>query len=393
MRRIRWAGPVALALAAVIVRIASPAAAATKVPVVAAEDFWGSIARQLGGERADVKSIIDDPETHAHDYEPKPSDGAAFATARVAIVNGIGYDHWADDLLEANPSSGRKVVDVGDVVGMKAGGNPHQWYSPRSVDRVIDAITEALKQAAPPDAAYFDMQRQVFRAEKLKRYNELRAQIKAQFEGTPVGATESIFAPLAEDLGLRVMTPAAFQDAIAEGDDPTAADKATVDTQITDKQIKVLVYNSQNSTPDVTALLDKAKKAGIPVTTVTETASPKGTPFQDWQVAQLQSLAASLAQATGKTLPSSVDATQVATPPAVPAKTASEPDHRHDDGGDHDDDGHRDAAAAGGAPNSLARTGGGTRWAVLVAGLALILGGLSLTGAALRRRRSPLREA
>lgn len=394
MQRVRWAVLVVV-LATLFSLAGQPVeAASTKIPVVAAEDFWGSIARQLGGEQVDVRSIIDDPEMHAHDYEPKPSDGAAFATAKVAILNGIGYDAWADDLVAANPSPGRKLVSVGEVVGIKEGGNPHQWYSPRSVDRVIDAVTDALKQAAPPHAAYFDTQREVFRAEKLKRYNELRSQIKAEFDGTPVGATESIFVPMAEDLGLKVLTPLTFQDAIAEGEDPTAADKAAVDKQITGRQIKVLVYNSQNSTPDVASLVDKAKKAGIPVTTLTETPNPKGSLFQDWQTNQLQSLAAALAQATGKTLPSAVDATQVTTPPAVPAEAASEHDHGHDDGDDHDEDGHRDATAAGGAPNSLARTGGGARRAVLVAGLAFILGGLSLTsGAAPRRRRSRLREA
>lgn len=389
MRRVRWGVPV-VALA-VAFGLALPAAeASTKVPVVAAEDFWGSIARQLGGEHAEVKSVIDDPETHAHDYEPKPSDGAAFATAKVAIVNGIGYDHWAAELLSANPSSGRKVINVGDLAGVKDGGNPHQWYSPRTVDRMIDAITDALKQADPADAAYFDTQRQVFRAEKLKRYNDLRAEIKASFDGTPVGASESIFAPLAEDLGLKVLTPLAFQDAIAEGEDPTAADKATVDKQITGKQIKVFVYNSQNSTPDVAALLDKAKKAGIPVTTVTETPNPKGALFQDWQVAQLQSLAQALSQATGKALPSSVDATQVTAPPALPA--ATEADHGHD--ADHDADGDHEARAASAPTGALASTGVGARWSVLLAGLAFVLGGLGLAaGAVPRRSRSPLRGA
>jgi len=404
MRRTQWAVLVGM-LATVFTLADQPVeAASTKIAVVAAEDFWGSIARQLGGEQVDVKSIIDDPETHAHDYEPKPSDGAAFATAKVAIVNGIGYDPWADDLLKANPSSGRKLVNVGGVVGIKEGGNPHQWYSPRSVDRVVDAVTDALKQAAPPHAAYFDTQRQLFRAEKLQRYNELRSQIKTQFEGTPVGATESIFAPLAEDLGLKVVTPTTFQDAIAEGEDPTAADKTTVDKQITDKQIKVLVYNSQNATPDVAALLDKAKKAGIPVTTVTETPNPKGTPFQDWQTNQLQSLAAALAHATGKpAVPAPAPAPNTPVPdtpakaPAPPARPSAAPQA----GTPAPPRAGRSAAAdsptgSSEPPSSsaLARTGPATQWLLSLAGAALALGGLGLMGGAARRLvRSPMRSA
>src|SRR5581483_7098661 len=110
---------------------------------------------------------------------------------------------------------------------------------------------------------------------------------------------ESIFAPLAEDLGLKLLTPEAFLDAVSDGNEPTARDKATVDHQVTGREIKVFVSNAQNSTPDVAALVDKARAAGIPVVTVTETLAPRGTPFQDWQAAQLESLADALARATG----------------------------------------------------------------------------------------------
>src|SRR5437763_4505346 len=141
MQRDRWAWFVVLmGLFGSAAWAGGPAAGAAAVPakvkVVAAEDFWGSIARQLGGDHADVRSIIADPDTDPHGYEPKPEDGAALAAGQVAIVNGIGYDGWADKLLAANPWSGRKVVTVGDVVGVKDGGNPHQWYSPKSVNAV-----------------------------------------------------------------------------------------------------------------------------------------------------------------------------------------------------------------------------------------------------------------
>ena len=356
----------------------SLAAAPAKVSVVAAEDFWGSIARQLGGDHADVTSIIVDPDTDPHDYEAKPSDGAVLASARVAIVNGIGYDGWADKLLAANPSSNRKVVTVGDVVGVKDGGNPHQWYSPSSVNLVIDAVTDALKQADPADAAYFDTQRQAYRAGGLKRYDDLRAQIKAQYAGTAVGASESIFAPLADDLGLKLLTPESFLDAIAEGNEPTAGDKSTVDRQITGKQIKVFVYNSQNSTPDVAALVDKAKKAGIPVTTVTETLTPKGAPFQDWQADELQSLADALALGTGKA------AAPVSAPQAA-ATAASTPGADPSSGG---------AVTAAAPAVPLARTGSSSaRWLVLLAGAAFVLGGLGLAVGARGRHRGQMRGA
>ena len=80
MRRGRWRVGVVLLTAALGSAGSVAAAAPAKVSVVAAEDFWGSIARQLGGDHADVTSIIADPDTDPHDYEAKPSDGAAIAT-------------------------------------------------------------------------------------------------------------------------------------------------------------------------------------------------------------------------------------------------------------------------------------------------------------------------
>jgi zinc/manganese transport system substrate-binding protein len=106
--------------------------------------------------------------------------------------------------------------------------------------------------------------------------------------------------PLAEGLGLKMLTPESFLDAISEGTDPTAKDKQTIDRQISEKQIKVYVYNSQNATPDVQAQVKAAKAEGIPVATVTETLTPAGASFQAWQVRQLQGIEKALGQATGR---------------------------------------------------------------------------------------------
>jgi zinc/manganese transport system substrate-binding protein len=269
------------------------------ITVVAAENFWGSIAKQLAGTRATVTSVITNPDTDPHDYEAKPSDGRTIASAKYVIENGIGYDPWAQKLVDANPDFGRKVLNVGKLVGIDAGGNPHQWYSPETVRRVIDRITADLKRLDPKNASYYDAQKIKYTSTGLKRYNDLIAGIKQKYAGTPVGATESIFAPLSAALGLDLVTPENFLDAIAEGTDPTAQDKATVDAQIKNKVIKVLVFNSQNATPDVTALVNAAKAKKIPVTTVTETLSPAGLTFQAWQSTQLAALQAALAKGTG----------------------------------------------------------------------------------------------
>jgi zinc/manganese transport system substrate-binding protein len=275
------------------------AASQPTLTVVAAENFWGSIVTQLAGNKAKVASIITNPDTDPHDYEAKPSDGRTIASAKYVVENGIGYDAWFQKLIDASPSSGRKVLNIGKLVGIDAGGNPHQWYSPVTVQKVIDQVTIDLKNLDPTNASYYDAQKTKYEATGLQQYHDLIAGIKQQYGGTPVGATESIFAPLAEALGLKLITPSNFLDAVAEGTDPTAQDKATVDDQIKSNKVKVLVYNSQNATPDVKALVKEAKAKKIPVTTVTETLSPAGATFQAWQSKQLAALKAALAKGTG----------------------------------------------------------------------------------------------
>jgi zinc/manganese transport system substrate-binding protein len=275
-------------------------ASGTTLEVVAAESFWGSIAAQLGGDRVHVTSIIDNPDTDPHDYEPTPADGRMVASARYVVVNGVGYDPWAQKMLAANPQSGRIVLNVGDLVGVKEGANPHRWYSPPDVAKVVAQITGDYKRLDPKDSSFFDEQNKLFTTVRLARYNALIADIKARFAGTPVGASESIFALLAEPLGLNLLTPPSFLTAVSEGVEPTAADKSAIDQQIKAHRIKVYVFNSQNSTPEVQTQVDEAKGAGIPTTTITETQTPRNASFQDWQAAQLQNLQSALARATGK---------------------------------------------------------------------------------------------
>src|SRR2546421_54468 len=83
------------------------------------------------------------------------------------------------------PVDGRVVLDVGGLVGLKPGDNPHQWYSPQTVQRVIDQIVSDYKRLDPKDAAYFDRRRRIVETRNLGRYHALIAQIRARYRGTP----------------------------------------------------------------------------------------------------------------------------------------------------------------------------------------------------------------
>ena len=271
-----------------------PAASNGTVRVVAAENFWGSIASQVGGDHATVTSIVANPNTDPHFYEATPGDARAIATAQYVIANGAGYDAWVQKLVDANPVPGRRLLVVGDLVGKREGDNPHLWYSPAYVAQFIDRVASDLGTIDGANAAYFKRQAGEYETSGLKPYLDAITKIKAKYAGTKVGASESIFAYLAGALALDLVTPAGFMKAVSAGQDPSAADKAEVEREITGREIKVFVVNAQNSTPDVQALVAKAKATGIPVTSITETLTPRTATFQDWQAAQLQALLTAL---------------------------------------------------------------------------------------------------
>jgi zinc/manganese transport system substrate-binding protein len=275
---------------------APPAGAGSgTLQVIAGENFWGSIAAQLGGTHVSVTSIVTNPNTDPHEYESSAVDARAFAAADYVILNGAGYDGWGQKLLAANPSPNRRVFTVADLLNKKPGDNPHFWYNPDWVDKVADKITSDYRALDPADAAYFTQRREAF-ATALKPYHDAIARIRSSDSGVPVGSTESIFVYMAQALGLNLISPPEFMQAISEGTDPPAQTVAQFQDQISHHQIKVLVYNTQTSTPITDNLKQLASQNGIPVVGISETVQPATATFQDWQVEQLASLQAALSR-------------------------------------------------------------------------------------------------
>ena len=266
------------------------------VQVVAAENFWGSIASQVGGSHVHAASIITNPDTDPHDYEPTAADARTLASAQLVVENGVGYDPWVGKFLAAD-SGNATVLNVGDLLGVADGGNPHRWYNPTDVHTVISQFVRDLQKLDPTDGAYFAAQQEQFETTALAKYRATIAAIKAKFAGTKVGASESIFEMLAPALGLDLITPPSFLKAISQGTDVSAGDKQTIDEQIKNHEIKIYVYNSQNVTPDVQAQLTEVKAQRIPYATITETLTPANATYQEWQTTQLLGIQAALAEA------------------------------------------------------------------------------------------------
>ncbi len=259
--------------------------------VVAAENFWGSLASQIGGSRVHVLSVVSDPNADPHEYETNAADARAVAGASYVIENGAGYDSWMDKLLNAGAGSvpDRKVLNVAMLVGKKEGDNPHLWYDPDYVNAAAVQMEQDLVALDPANASYYETQYQTLRS-SLAQYQDRIASIKQQFGGTKVAATEDIFAYLANAAGLDLISPPAFIEAVAEGNDPPAASVVQFEDQLKSGGVNVLVYNEQTMTPLTDNMKKIAADQGIPVVGVTETIQPPDVPFQDWMNAQLMAL-------------------------------------------------------------------------------------------------------
>jgi len=266
------------------VAVPTGAGPSSKVRVVAAENFWGSLVSQLGGTRVNVTSIVSDPNIDPHEYESNPANARAITNAQFVIVNGAGYDTWALNIISAENTPGQVVLNVQELVKQPIDANPHFWYSPYYVNDTVAAMFRALVGIDPADKAYFTARYSSLNSSLYSSYMKQETVIKQQFSGTPVASTESIFVYMANATGLDVVTPPAFMDAVAEGNDPSAQDVATFQNQLDggNSTVRVLVYNEQTITPLTQSLLALAAQKEIPYIRISETIQPPNFTFQAW---------------------------------------------------------------------------------------------------------------
>ncbi len=276
------------------------------IQVVAAENFWGSLVSQIGGTHVNVTSIVTDPNADPHEYESNAADAIKIANAQFVIVNGAGYDNWALQLIAASASSNQVVLNVQEFINQTIDANPHFWYSPYYVNSTVDEMYQILCSIEPSAKSYFAQQYTILKDGNgpndisLSTYNARIDEIKQQFAGVKVGATEDIFAYLANATGLDLVSPPAFMEAVAEGNDPPAQSIVQFDNLITNGTITMLAYNEQTVTPLTSSIKALAAQNNIPIVGVTETIQPSDVAFQVWMNAELLAIQNALnAQALG----------------------------------------------------------------------------------------------
>ena len=256
--------------------------------IVSAENFWGSLASQIGGDKVQVSNVVSDPNADPHEFESSSKNSRDISSARLVIVNGLGYDSWANKLIDANPSSNRDVLNVGDFLNLKTGDNPHVWYSIKYSKMVSNQIYNKLSQIDPENSSYY-LNNLNNLNKSLNYLSSLEYSISNYYASTDVACTESVFYYMAQEMKLNLISPASFMRSVSEGNEPPSRSVATFIDQINLKQPAILIYNQQTETPITQSMKSLAIKNGIKTLSITET-MPNEMNYVQWMNNQINQI-------------------------------------------------------------------------------------------------------
>lgn len=285
-------------LASLSAYFATPTSASTttKIPVVAAENEYGNVASQIGGQYVTVESIESNPNTDPHTYEVNPGVARSVSVAQLVIQNGVGYDSFMKKVESASPNSKRRVITVQTLLGLpNSTPNPHLWYKPTTMPAVAKQIAADLSALQPAHAAYFRSNLTTF-DNSLKPWLNAIASFKAKYANSPAATTEPVSDYLLEAMGVNNLTPFGMQADIMNGVDPSPQDITLQDSFFAKHKVKVFVYNQQVVDSLTTSFRTAAEKAGIPVVGVYETMPTPGYSYQSWMLAEVNAIKKAITQ-------------------------------------------------------------------------------------------------
>jgi zinc/manganese transport system substrate-binding protein len=261
------------------------------VDVVVSVGPWGDVVRQVGGDCANVTTVVVSGAEDPHDAEPGSADLAAFSAADLVVVNGARYDDWAVDAAESQDSAA-PVLRVAELDGLPENADPHLWYEPAAVHAMAPALADELAALSPDAADVFEANAATWQA-GLRPYLDAVLALGSSASGRTYAATESAFDRMAAGLGLVDATPAGYRRAVDDRREPGQDDVAAVEAALADGSVDVLVHNTQTGGDVAEQLRTAAEEAGVPVIEVTEFPEDGGS-FVGWQIAQLAELSEAL---------------------------------------------------------------------------------------------------
>lgn len=259
--------------------------------IVAAENMYGDIAKQIGGVHVDVTTILSNPDQDPHAFELTPSVGYALTKAQLVIINGVGYDAWANRLLSHQTQNRPKIILAQDILGKKMGDNPHLWYDIDGMQKLSQYLAKQYIDLMPENRNLFEANLAQF-SNQLTQIKKRIETIKSHHLGLFVAATEPVCGIMVEKLGFE-MGEQNFQWVIMNGGEPSPRQVAQFEDDLRQKKIKLLFYNAQVITPETDRLKQIANQANIPIIGVSET-MPEGMSYQQWMNDTLSKIEAAL---------------------------------------------------------------------------------------------------
>jgi zinc/manganese transport system substrate-binding protein len=266
------------------------AVSATTITAIGAENEYADVISQVGGKYVNAEAIMSNPNTDPHTFEASPAVAREVSAAQLVVQNGVGYDTFMSTIESADPNSGRKVINVQQLLGLpNSTPNPHLWYKPTTMPAVADAVAADLAQLDPAHASYFKANAASFVA-SLSAWNQAIAAFKAAYPDVPVATTEPVADYTLQAIGADNLTPWALQADIMNGVDPSPQNVAAQDALFNDHKVKVFVYNQQVTDTLTESFIQLAEKNGIPVVGVYETMPTPGYDYQSWMLAEVNAL-------------------------------------------------------------------------------------------------------
>jgi len=300
-----------LPILAALVLAPATVQAQTKPKVVASFSILGDMAREIGGERIDLRVLVG-PNGDAHGFQPTPADGRAVSEASVLLVNGLGFEGWMERLQRSANFKGRLVVASAGIAartmeedehGHSHDGStstrkkakaetiadPHAWQDLRNAAIYVDNIARGLAQADPANAAYYGERASAYK----RRLDALDAQVRAEFAALPqskrrVITSHDAFGYFGQAYGIEFI-PAA---GISTQTEPSARQIAALIAQIRKENVKALFVETMTN-PKLVEQIGRDAGASVGGALYSDALSPPGGPA-DTYVKMFQHNAATL---------------------------------------------------------------------------------------------------
>ncbi|RKE64797.1 metal ABC transporter solute-binding protein, Zn/Mn family [Microbacterium sp. AG238] len=313
----------------------SPAASGSddgKISVVASTNVYGSLAAEVGGDAVEVTSIVTSLAQDPHSYEASARDQLTVSQADLVIENGGGYDSFLDGLVESSGSTAPVLTAVEfshDFPGAEGhedhadehaadehaaddhasddhdhghdheghdhieGFNEHVWYDPHTIAHLVEDIAHELGELDAANADTFEANAQAL-IERIDGLETSLDTISAAHQGEKIFVTEPVPLYLAAAAGLDNATPAAFSEAVEEGQDVPPATLLEAQQILRSGDVRIVIVNAQTGGAETTEITKLAGELNIPVLEFTEL-MPDGVDYVGWMQQNIDEISGALA--------------------------------------------------------------------------------------------------